>query len=178
MLNGLDYISEKWRTVRHTRKLARIHAVLTVLPMLYVATYAEAQRRDSDYKEMAAALVAISFNLFHLLRTVSGMMQLDAFERWCKDAMECMRGIKGLEREEGKTRFRGLMIVCRKAKEWVCGILQGIDKKITQLQVMKKCKKAREWVRGILRLSSNGSSNESERLDISDILMVNNTVVE
>ncbi len=55
VLNGLDYISEKWRTVRRTRNLARTHVVLTVFPMMYVATYAESQRRDGDYKEMAAA---------------------------------------------------------------------------------------------------------------------------
>ncbi len=100
MMSNVDFISEKWRTVRRTRRLAWIHVVSSIFPVLYVATYAEAQRRANDSKELGAALAALMFNLFQLLRTIMGMAQLHAFVRWCKHAVQCIRALSGADEQE------------------------------------------------------------------------------
>ncbi len=93
IMSNFDFISEKWRKCRRTRTLARWHLAALILPIIYVVVYTEAQRRSNDYKEFAAALVALMFNVFQLLRTIMGIAQLNAFVAWCKDATECMRGL-------------------------------------------------------------------------------------
>ncbi len=64
VMNNVDFTSEKWRACRRIRKLAHIHAASSILPIMYVAVYAEAQRRDGDNKELGAALEGLMFNLF------------------------------------------------------------------------------------------------------------------
>ncbi len=98
-MNNVDFISEKWRTCRRTRKLAHIHAASSIFPIMYVAVYAEAQRRVDDNKELGAALAALMFNVFQLMRTIMGIVQLNAFVAWCKDAVECMGALLNKEDE-------------------------------------------------------------------------------
>ncbi len=86
IMNNIDFISEKWRTCRRTRTLARIHLASSIFPIIYVAVYAEAQRRAGENTEFGAALAALMFNVFQLLRTFMGIVQLNAFVAWCKDA--------------------------------------------------------------------------------------------
>ncbi len=100
VMGNIDFISAKWRTVRRTRRLAYTHLVLTIFPIMYVAAYAEAQRRVNDTKECGAALAALMFNLIQLMRTLMGMVQLDAFVRWCKHGVECMRVLLGSDEED------------------------------------------------------------------------------
>ncbi len=45
IMHNIDFISEKWRTCRRTRALARIHLASSIFPIIYVAVYAEAQHR-------------------------------------------------------------------------------------------------------------------------------------
>ncbi len=92
---NIDFISEKWRTCRRTRTLAYIHLAASIFPILYVAVYAEAQRRDEDNKELGAALAALLFNVFQLMRTVMGLVQLNAFVGWCEHAVKCMKALQG-----------------------------------------------------------------------------------
>ncbi len=99
-MNNIDFISEKWRTCRRTRNLARIHFASYITTIIYVAVYAEAQRRDEDYKEFGAAVAALMFNVFQVLRTIMGIVQLNAFVAWCKDAAECMRALSGKDGED------------------------------------------------------------------------------
>ncbi len=94
VISNIDFISEKWRTIRRTRKLVLCHLILSMLPVFYVAVYAEAQRRSNDSKELGAALVALFFNLSHFLRTLFGNMQVNAFLRWASDLADCMRAIR------------------------------------------------------------------------------------
>ncbi len=35
------------------------------------------------------------FNVFQLMRSTMGIVQLNAFVAWCKDAAECMRALSG-----------------------------------------------------------------------------------
>ena len=65
--------------------------------------YAEAQRRNEDYKEFGAALAALMFNVFQLLRTIMGVVQLNAFVAWCKDAIECTRALLGEDSESSES---------------------------------------------------------------------------
>ncbi len=99
-MSSIDFITSKWRTVRRTRRLAYIHLASSVFPIIYVATYAEAQRRAEDTKELGAALAALMFNLIQLLRTLMGIVQLNIFIRWCQHGVECIRALMGANEEE------------------------------------------------------------------------------
>ena len=99
LMSNIDFISEKWRTIRRTRRLASIHKISSIEPLIYVAVYAEAQRQAEDEKELGAALAALMFNLFQVLRTVMGKVQVDAFSAWCKHVVECIRALRGAEEE-------------------------------------------------------------------------------
>ncbi len=121
LMHNIDFISEKWRTCSRTRTLARIHLASSIFPIIYVAVYAEAQRRAEENTEFAAALAALTFNVFQLLRTIMGIVQLNAFVAWCKDARECLRALSGIDeggngndrdsRAEGMKRFCGFLNV-------------------------------------------------------------------
>ncbi len=98
IMHNIDFISEKWRKCSRTRILARIHLVSSIFPIIYVAVYAEAQRRAEENTEFGAALAALMFNVFQLLRTIMGIVQLNAFVAWCKDARECVRALSGIDK--------------------------------------------------------------------------------
>lgn len=98
-MSNIDFITEKWRTIRYTRKLANIHMLSSVVPLIYVAVYAEAQREAKDDKELGAAMAALLFNLIQFLRTVMGKVQLNVFAEWCKHAVECIRALQGALQE-------------------------------------------------------------------------------
>ena len=72
VMHNIDFISEKWPTVRKTRTLACVHIISSVVLCVYVAVYVEAQRQCGDSKELGAAIAALMFNLIQLLRTVTG----------------------------------------------------------------------------------------------------------
>ncbi len=42
------------------------------------------------------------FNVFHLLRTIMGIVQLNAYVAWCKDGMQCMRALPREHEEAGE----------------------------------------------------------------------------
>ena len=94
LLSSIDFLSEKWRTVRRTRKLVRMHIVGSILPVFYVAVYADAQRRNGDFKEYGSALVALFFNLWHFIRTLFGNIQVDAYLKWANDLAKCMKALR------------------------------------------------------------------------------------
>ncbi len=152
-MRNLDFVSEKWRTCRRTRQLAHIHFTLSTLPIIYVAVYAEAQRRADDNKEFAAALEALMFNIFQL-----GWVQLNEFVAWCKDAVECIRPLQG-------TDYLG----SEKTEE--CDTGETSRMKILQ-QWLKKCV---SWCK---RPSRRAGRREVDGNDIEDAVMVNKMVVD
>ncbi len=104
LMARVDFISGKLRTCRLTRQLARIYVASFIFPIIYVTVYAEAQRQANDYKEFGAAVAALMFNVFELLRAIMEIVQLNAFVAWCKDAVKCVgvltdRGSDGFERQ-------------------------------------------------------------------------------
>ena len=105
-MNNIDFISEKWRTVRRTRTLAYAHMISSVVPCLYVAVYAEAQRQNKDSKELCAAMAVLIFNLIQLLRTLMVKVQLEVFVNCCKHAVECLRALQGAD-EERREQSKG-----------------------------------------------------------------------
>ena len=60
MMNNIDFISEKWRTCRRTRDLTRIHLAQYILPIIYLAVYAEVQRQDGTSGAYAPCVPAIA----------------------------------------------------------------------------------------------------------------------
>ncbi len=58
-----------------------------------------ARSRAGDAKELGAALAALMFNLYQLLRTLMEMALLYAFVRWCTHAVECIRALLGGDEE-------------------------------------------------------------------------------
>ncbi len=186
LLHNIDFISEKWRTCARTRTHARRHLAGSILPIIYVAVYAEAQRRDEDYKEFGAAIAALMVNVFQLLRTLMGILQLNAFVAWCKDAKECMLVLCGKYDGDGKndseqdvgaerlSRGRRCMQQTRK----FCGLFQ-LEK------VGTWCKQVMGRIRNCF--SRNTQHNDQEiakdekddmEKDIEDVIKVNNTVID
>ena len=92
-MTNIDYISEKWRPIRRIHRHGYIHLVSSVFPIVYVGVYAEAQRRSGDWKECGAALAALFFNVMHLMRTTTGIIQANAFLKWCERTVECMNAL-------------------------------------------------------------------------------------
>ncbi len=93
--------------------------------------YAEAQRRAGDYKEFGAALAALMFNVFQLLRTIMATVQLNAFVAWSEHATECLYALLGKEREAkekvscGFLRMKILVIWCKRRIARICGCMRG-----------------------------------------------------
>lgn len=93
-MQNVDFISEKWRTVRYTRHLGYVHLAFSIVPLPYIVFYAHLQQISSDYKEMMAAVVVILMALYHICRTIWGLLQLDAFYAWSMDLMKRMAALK------------------------------------------------------------------------------------
>ncbi len=152
-MSNIDFISGKWRTVRRTRQYGLLHRVLSMLPVIYITIYAVAQARAEDAKELGAALAALMFNLYQLLRTLMGMAQLHAFIRWYKHAVECIRALLGAD-EEGNGDVNDVADVQGKLKvnnAVVDNELGGIDTTVKpSLRKMWKTWKRKEFWRSAL----------------------------
>ena len=90
-----DFISPKWKSIRRTRHFGYLHAITAIIPMMVVIVYAYFQGTSGDYKEMMTAVAAIVVTIYHLTRTVWGLVQLHAFRSWCTRAMKCANIVAG-----------------------------------------------------------------------------------
>ncbi len=158
IMNNVDFISEKWRTCRRTRQLARIHLASNILPIIYVAVYAEAQRRDEDYKELGAALAALMFNIFQLLRTIMGWVQLNAFVAWCKHAVECMEALVGDDYQSSSSSSESLEGGGRDKTRRILGIVGQWRK-----EFVLKCKRGSHLIRMLLRRDGDNAEQHKNR---------------
>lgn len=97
-MNNVDFISDKWRTIRHTRHLGKVHFIFTIIPLPCIVFYAHLQRLSGDFKEMMTSVVVILMAIYHILRTSMGLMQLNAYHARCKDLMKRMLTLKMVRR--------------------------------------------------------------------------------
>jgi len=102
ILYNVDFITEKWRTVRHTRKLGIIQLLIALLPMPFVLIYAILQFISKDYKEMMTAVVGIFVSLYHVTRTAWGLMQLDVFRKWTHGLLQRMEKMDMIPEKQWK----------------------------------------------------------------------------
>lgn len=79
-----DFLSDRWRTIRHTFIDGLLHLIFASLPLSYIVYYAylQAALTDPDYKELFAAVTAIVLSVYHILRTLWGLYQLYRFREW------------------------------------------------------------------------------------------------
>ncbi len=108
-LYASDFISANWRTVRKTRLLAALHLLISIPPMSVVLFYSVVQDANGDYKEMMAAVLALVFSLYHVARTVFGLVQVRAFMKWCIETKGCMHDI-GLKSDVDKSSDVALLV--------------------------------------------------------------------
>lgn len=86
----LDFISPKFKSVRQTRRAGRWHVVGSITPMIFVVSYAVIQGIAGDFQEMMTAISAILLTLYHMARSVWGMLQVNAYKEWCTHTLQCM----------------------------------------------------------------------------------------
>lgn len=88
---SLDFISAHWKSVRDSRHDAQYHLFFAICPLFLIVFYIVAQTSAGDYKEMAAAYVALIFSLHHVARTVWAIAQLHAFRSWAGHSILALR---------------------------------------------------------------------------------------
>ncbi|CAN8066210.1 unnamed protein product [Agarophyton chilense] len=79
-----DFISERWTSIRKTFRNGIIHIVVVFVPMPLILYYIILQQAltEPDYKEMFAGIAALVLSIYHLVRTVWGLVQLYQFRKW------------------------------------------------------------------------------------------------
>ena len=80
-----DFLSEKWVRVGRAIFHGWVHAMIAFIPTPILLVYIIMQSRlkpDPDYKEMFAAISAVFFSVFHLMRSIWGIIKLISFRRW------------------------------------------------------------------------------------------------
>lgn len=86
-----QFISSEWKPVRVCRHDAFYHLLFTFLPMPYLAFYITLQCISHDFKEMAGAIVALTFCVLHAVRTLWTLWQLNYFYSWTVTAITALR---------------------------------------------------------------------------------------
>ena len=87
IIYALDLISEKWKTIKETRRAGYLILLFSVPSLLFLFVYIHMQKLAGDYKEMAAATSAAIYSVLHVLRTIWGLLQLRVFQKWNENAL-------------------------------------------------------------------------------------------
>lgn len=61
----VDFISEKWRTVRSTHVSGILHLAVSLLSYPFIEAYSVFQVMAGDYKEMMTAIIAVITAGYH-----------------------------------------------------------------------------------------------------------------
>lgn len=95
VLFSKDFMTEKWRTIRNTRRLGYAQIVISIVPLPVFVFYAAVQGIAGDHKEMMAALVGFLFlgqrGLLRLFGDAYGLMALNTYQVWSTDVLERMK---------------------------------------------------------------------------------------
>lgn len=87
IIYALDLISEKWKTIKETRRAGYFILFFSIPSLLFLFVYIHMQKLAGDYKEMAAATSAAIYSVLHVLRTIWGLLQLYEFQKWNENAL-------------------------------------------------------------------------------------------
>lgn len=87
IIYALDLISEKWKTIKETRRAGYLILFFSVPSLLFLFVYIHMQKLAQDYKEMAAATSAAIYSVLHVFRTIWGLLQLREFQKWNENAL-------------------------------------------------------------------------------------------
>ncbi len=171
-----DFISRNWGTIRDTRRMGLTHLWLSIVTLAAVLLYLAAQQQAGDYKEMMAASLAVSVALYHISRTVCGLVQLQAYQSWCEQTVAYLRKINCLDQ------------VCpnklHESDDWKHLRLTKIAFALNN-QTGEDLPFESGSFRGSLEdkrvstvLDMSQEKNEKEEEQLQDIMMVNNQVVD
>ncbi len=89
-IHALDFITEKWKPIRETRRNGLVQFFVSLPCLGYMAFYIHLQMKDKDYKEAAAAMTVAVLNMYHVLRKVWALIQIYEFKNWNVHALECL----------------------------------------------------------------------------------------
>ncbi|PXF40635.1 hypothetical protein BWQ96_09649 [Gracilariopsis chorda] len=88
-----DFISDKWKSTRHTRQAGYINLLFAIVPACYIVLYCRVQFFALDWKEGCAAVAALAFALLHGFRLGWGLWQLYLFRSSCADSIEALEAM-------------------------------------------------------------------------------------
>lgn len=91
LISVRQFVSSEWRPVRVCRHDAIYHLIFIFLPMPYLIFYTVLQAASNDFKEMAGAIVALTFCAQHAARTIWALWQLNYFHSWTITAITALR---------------------------------------------------------------------------------------
>ncbi|PXF41000.1 hypothetical protein BWQ96_09295 [Gracilariopsis chorda] len=94
VLTNTDFMSSKWVSVRRTRKAGYRFLLWKFVPMLYVIFYGVVQWKAGEFKEMAAAVIAMVFTALIGLRTVWGLWKLREFRWWAVKSIDALEAVQ------------------------------------------------------------------------------------
>lgn len=78
-----DFISDRWDTIRNSKKSGRLHLLAFILaPVLVSYIVWQPMSNEPDFKEMFTAITALLFGVYHFLRSLIGINQLHWFQTW------------------------------------------------------------------------------------------------
>lgn len=77
-----DFINDRWSKIQKVDISSKVHFSLTLLTISLALLYIYVRIDSKDYTEMMAAVVALFFSVYHLIRTIWGMTQLSFLRKW------------------------------------------------------------------------------------------------
>lgn len=90
---ALDFITEKWKTVKTTRREGYLDLFISVACLSFLLYFIQQQKCIENDTEMGAAISAVLLSAFHMARTAWGLIQLEDFKLWNVDALYALTRI-------------------------------------------------------------------------------------
>lgn len=93
MIYPLDFMTSKMKHIRQTERDGYKHLLFSIVPLIYVMFYVYLQGSSGDYKEMMTGISAALLCLFHVSRTIWGLLQLRKFRNWNIRALQVLSNL-------------------------------------------------------------------------------------
>ena len=98
VLNSYDFLDSNFRPLISIRRTARLHAIITSIPSIYILTYTISQIYAEDYKEMCTGFAALFLAGIHFTRCMVTLVHVRCFKQWMEDADVCIDALGGYRR--------------------------------------------------------------------------------